>query len=86
MAQTALTPKLVEAVGSFCPFVVGVAGGSGTSTVITVPQFSAVKAVIVGGATSATAPYCDTVSGNTFTVTHASSDLFSYIAYGVAKI
>lgn len=84
MAQTALSPKLVEAVGSFCPFVVGVAGGSGTSTVVTVPQFKNVRAVIVGGATSSTAPYCDTVSGNTFTVTHANNDLFSYIAYGSA--
>ncbi len=86
MAQTALSPTLVEAVGSFTPIAVGVAGGSGTSTVVTVPNFHSVIAVVVGGATSATAPYCDTISGNTFTVTHASSDLFSYVAYGKAKI
>jgi hypothetical protein len=86
MAQTALSPKLIEAVGSFCPIVIGVAGGSGTSTVVTVPQFGAVTAVLVGGATSATPPFCATVSGNTFTVTTASNDLFSYIAYGTAKL
>ncbi len=85
MAQTALDPTLVEAIGSFAPFVFGVAGGTSTSTVVTVPQFAVVTNVLVGGATSATAPYCDTISGNTFTVTHGSSDLFSYIAYGKLK-
>lgn len=86
MAQTALSPTLVQAIGSFTPTVVGVAGGVSTSTVVTVPQFKQVLMVLVGGATSATSPYCDTISGNTFTVTHASADLFTYIAYGVAKV
>ena len=86
MAQTAKAATLVEVIGSFTKCVVGVAGGSGTSTVVTVPQFSIVEVVIVGGATSSTAPYCDTVSTNTFTVTHATSDLFAYIAYGKAKL
>ena len=81
MAQTALSPTRVEAVGSMTKLVVGVAGGSGTSTVVTIPGVKAIKAVVVGGATSATPPFCDTISANTFTVTHASSDLFSYIAY-----
>lgn len=86
MAQTALSPTLIQAVGSFTPVAVGVAGGSGTSTTVTIPQFHNVLAVIVSGATSATAPFCDTVSGNTFTVTTASNDLFTYVAYGQAKI
>ena len=81
MAQTALSPTRVEAVGSMTKLVTGVAGGSGTSTTVTVPGVKAIKMVLVGGATSATAPYCATISGNTFTVTHASSDLFTYIAY-----
>lgn len=86
MAQTALSPTLVQAIGSFTPIVFGVAGGTSTTTVVTVPQFSRVIGVLVGGATSSTPPYCDTISGNTFTVTHASADLFSYIAYGAAKV
>jgi hypothetical protein len=80
MAQTALSPTRVEAIGSMTKLVTGVAGGSGTSTTVTVPGNVRVRSVIVGGATSATPPYCDTVSGATFTVTHASSDLFAYIA------
>jgi hypothetical protein len=85
MAQTALSPTLIENVGQFAPIAVGVAGGTSTTTTVTVPKFTKVTAVIVGGATSATSPYCDTISGNTFTVTHASSDLFSYVAFGKAK-
>ena len=90
MAQTALSPTLVQAVGKFTPVVVGVAGGSGTSTTVTVPQFSVILAVIVSGATSTTTAYCATVSNTayppTFTVTSASNDLFSYVAYGKARI
>ena len=86
MAQTALSPKIVEAIGSFTKLACGVAGGSGTTTTVTVPQFSVVKGAGAMGATSTTAVYVDTVSGNTFTVTHASADLFFWIAYGDAKL
>ena len=86
MAQTAKSATLVESIGNFTKCVVGVAGGSGTSTVVTVPQFSLVEVVIPTSATSATAAYCDTISGNTFTVTTGNNDLFSYIAYGKAKL
>lgn len=80
MAQTALSPTRIEAVGSMTKLVMGVAGGSGTSTTVTIPGVSAIKAVHVSGATSATPPFCDTISANTFTVTTASNDLFTYIA------
>lgn len=80
MAQTSLSPTRVEAVGSMTTLVAGVAGGSGTSTVVTLPVGVIVLGVIVGGATSSTAPFCDTVSANTFTVTHASNDKFAYVA------
>lgn len=86
MAQTALSPTQLQAIGSFLQCVVGVAGGTSTSTVVTVPQFTSIKAVLVGGDTSATAPYCDTISTNTFTVTHGSGDLFTYLAYGNARV
>ena len=81
MAQTALSPTRIEAVGSMTRLMTGVAGGSGTSTVVTLPTNVKVISVIVGGATSATAPYCDTISANTFTVTTGNNDLFAWIAY-----
>ena len=89
MAQTTLSPVLVQAVGAFTQIVVGVGVGVSTTnltTDITVPQFLRVKAVIVTSATSATAAYCDTVSGNLFTVTHASGDKFAYVAFGDPKV
>ena len=86
MAQTALSSKLIEAVGSFTQLACGVAGGSGTTTVVTVPQFLTVLGAGAMGATSSTACFVDTISTNTFTVTTASGDLFFWIAYGKAKI
>ena len=86
MAQAALSSKLIEAVGSFTQLACGVAGGSGTTTVVTVPQFLTVLGAGAMGATSTTAVYVDTISTNTFTVTTASNDLFFWIAYGKAKI
>lgn len=81
MAQTALAPTRVEAVGSMTKLVTGVAGGTSTSTEVTVPGVSAIKMVLVGGATSATSPYVATISGNTFTCTHGNNDLFTYVAF-----
>ena len=86
MALTALSPTLAKIVGNYSELVYGVAGGSGTSTTVTVPQLKVVKGAVVSSATSATGEYNATVSGNTFTVTHASSDLFTYIAFGAPKI
>lgn len=81
MAQTALSPTRMKVTGETTNLYMGCAGGSGTSTVVTLPGNVVVQNVVVGSATSATQAYCDTVSANTFTVTHASSDLFTYLAY-----
>ena len=87
MAATAKSPTLVQAIGSYTPFVVGVAGGSGTSTTVTVPQMTRVDlAVAAAGGDTATAPRCDGYSANTFTVTHANNEVFTYIAFGKAKV
>lgn len=85
MALTAKAAALAKARGVYTEMAWGVAGGTGTSTVVTVPQMRVVVAALVGGATSATAPYCDTVSNNTFTVTHGSGDLFVWIAFGTPR-
>ena len=86
MALTALSPTLAKIVGNYSELVYGIAGGSSTSTTVTVPQLKTVKGVVVTSATSATGAYCATVSSNTFTVTHASSDMFTYIAFGAPNI
>lgn len=80
MAQAALSPTRVEAVGSFTRLMTGNAGGSGTSTVVTLAANLIVidGSVLVGSTTSATGAFCATVSANTFTVTHASGDRFTY--------
>lgn len=86
MAATAKAPTLVQAIGSFTQLAVGVAGGSGTSTVVTVPQMHTVElAIAAPGGSSATAPRCDSYSGNTFTVTHANGEVFTWIAFGKVK-
>ena len=86
MALTAKSPEIVQAIGSYLQMAVGVAGGSGTSTVVTIPQFTTVQVPVVSGGTSTTAVYCDTISANTFTVTHASNDLFAYFVFGKVKL
>jgi hypothetical protein len=86
MAQTARASKLLDVVGQKATMAFGLAGGSGTSTVVTVPQMRVVKNAGAMGATSTTAVFVDTVSGNTFTVTHANNDLFFWIAVGDAKV
>lgn len=86
MAQTASNALILQAVGSFCPLAMGCAGGSGTSTVVTIPQFKSITNVVVSSATSATGAFVATISGNTFTCTTASNDLFTWIAWGKGGI
>lgn len=87
MAATAKDPELVEAIGSMTKLAVGVAGGSGTTTVLTFPQFSVVELVVAcAGGSTATAPRADSYSGNTATITHANNEVFTYIAYGKAYL
>ena len=86
MALTTQNSKQAKAVGSFTEFAYGIAGGSGTSTVVTCPTMSKVLGAVVSSATSSTGAFVDTVSTNTFTCTTASNDLFCYIAFGIPRI
>ena len=81
MAQTAYGPTRILGPDGLTNEFAGVAGGSGTSTTVTLPGVKVILGVLVGGATSATAPYCATISGNTFTVITASNYLFAYRAH-----
>ena len=83
MAQTAYGPVRVKVTGETTHFISGIAGGSGTSTVVTlpIPPTAVITAVQCGSCTSATGAFCATISTNTFTVTTASNDLFWYNAH-----
>ncbi len=81
MPQSTLSPTRVKVTGETTHLYFGCAGGSGTSTVVTLPGNVVVQNVVVSSATSATGAFCATVSVNTFTVTTASNDLFTYVAY-----
>ena len=86
MALTAANPRLIKTVGETTELAVGSVDGSGTSATVTVPQLSSIQGVICTGATSNTAVYVATISGNTFTATFASGDDFHWMAWGKAKI
>ena len=85
MAVSARGPALAKAAGSYTEIAWGVDATAGTSAVITVPQFGTVYTALVGGNTSVTTAYVDTVSGNTFTITKASGDVITWIAFGTAR-
>ena len=84
MAIAAKSPALAKCAGSYTEIAYGVDATSGTTATITVPQFGVVLTALVGGNTSTTAAYVATVSGNTFTITKASSDVITWIAFGTA--
>jgi len=88
MALQLLTqaPRLLKAVGEYTELACGIAGGSGTTTTLTIPQFAQVHGVVGISTTTSTAPYCDTTSGNTATITHGNAEKFFWIAWGKAKI
>jgi hypothetical protein len=86
MALASRSSKLIQAVGSYTEFAAGVDAQSGTAVTVSVPQLLAIHGVVTGGNTSTTAPYVDAVSGSSFTLTKASGDVVSWIAWGVARV
>lgn len=86
MALAAQASRQAKAVGAFTEFACGVDAAAGTSSVVTVPSFFRVLGVVCGGNTSTTAPFVDTVSNNTFTITKASGDVISWIAFGIPRV
>jgi len=80
-----LTARLAKCAGSYTEIAWGVDATSGTSVVITVPQFGTVFGAIVGNCQSAsTLPFADTPSGNTFKITKGSGDTVTWVAFGTA--
>lgn len=88
MARTsqARASKLAVVTGETTQIAFGQAGGSGVTTIVTIPQAVAILAVVVTGHTGTTAMYIATDSANTFTVTHNSGDYFDWMAAVKAKM
>ena len=88
MALQLLTqaPRLLKAVGEYTELACGIAGGSGTSTVVTIPQFKQVHGIVAMSTSAATAAYCATTDGNAATITHGNNEKFFWIAWGKARI
>lgn len=82
---TSQAGRLVKSIGAFTELACGIAGGTGTSTVVTVPALKRVDGAVCMSAGSATAAYSDTTDANTFTVTHGSGDSFFWIAWGIPR-
>ncbi len=85
MAFAALSPRLLESVGSFTEKAWGVAGGSGTTTTVTVTKMKFVDHVMLTGV-STTVAYVSTeptaANPNVFIVTHGNNELFCWEAIG----
>ena len=86
MALTDKSPALVQCIPPYTELVYGIVTTTTTTATVTIPQFSVCLGAMVTGCTSTTAPYVTAVSGNTFTVTCASSDQLMYLAFGKARI
>jgi len=83
MALSAKSPQLLKSVGSFTEMAWGVAGGSGTTTTVTVGKMKFVDAIFLTSL-SATIAYVSTQPNgdNVFIATHGSGELFSWQAIG----
>lgn len=82
---TAQSPKLLEALGSFSGFAVGIGLASGTTLTVVVPGLRVVHGVVGTSLDNATAPILASTSGSTFTMTTNSGDKIAWIAWGIPK-
>lgn len=80
---TSQGPTQQENLGMYTKFARGIAGGSSTSTTVTVDRFQRIDGVLATSTTGATAVIIGTTSANTFTATHGSAHSFCWIAWGL---
>ena len=83
--STAESPKLLESIGSFSGFAVGIDVASSTTLTVTVPQLKVVIGALGTSLDNATAPIFASSSGGQFTMTTNSGDKIAWIAWGVPK-
>lgn len=83
---TSQAARLLKAVGNYVELAAGIATATTTTLTVTVPSLSVVMGVVANSLDSATSPVLASTSGNTFTMTTASGDKISWLAWGIAKI
>jgi hypothetical protein len=80
-------PKLLKVSGETTEMVCGIDTASGSALTVTCPQLVSVKGVVATAYTSGAAVSVTATATNTFTVaTTNATDVFAWIAWGVAKI
>lgn len=89
--QSATSPTLAKVSGETAQIAYGTAGGSGTTTTVTIPQFTQVISVVATSqtASNAVSVSTDTASANggaSFIVTHTNNEYFDWIAVGRARM
>lgn len=82
---TSESPKLLEGVGAYSGFAVGIGLASSTTLTVNVTSLKVVKGAIGTSLDNATAPILASTSGSTFTMTTNSSDKIAWIAWGTPK-
>lgn len=89
--QSATSPALAKVSGETAQIAYGTAGGSGTTTTVTIRNLTQVISVVAIPHSGTTAIYCgtDTASANggaSFVATHGSGVYFDWIAIGKARM
>lgn len=89
--QSSTAPKLAKVSGETCQIAFGTAGGTGTTTTVTIPSLATVVSVVCQSHSGTTSIYCGTDTANangcaTFIATHGSGEYFDWIAVGKAKM
>ena len=77
------SPKLLESIGSFSGFAVGIGTASGATLTVTVPGLKSVLGALGTSLDNATAPIFASSSGSQFTMTTNSGDKIAWIAWGI---
>ena len=80
---TAQTPTLLESVGSYSGFAVGIGLAVSTTLTVTVKGLRTVYGAVGTSLDNATAPILATTVGNVFTMTTNSGDKIAWIAWGI---
>jgi len=89
--QSSTSPALAKVIGETAAIAYGTAGGSGTSTTVTIPHLKQVISVLCQSHSTTTAIYVgtDTAASNggaSFVATHGSGEYFDWIAIGTARM
>lgn len=81
-----VSPRLLKVNGAYTEIAAGIDDSTGTTLTVTIPNFTSVHGVVANSLDSTTMPILATTTGNVFTMTCASNDTISWMAWGIAKI